>query len=225
MPDIISYAQYGEDLVLLGALAHVSKGFYIDVGAADPIFESVTKLFYDCGWSGINMEPRPSGFAALVVQRPRDINLQIAGSNRVGTILLHQIEDQVGLSTSVDEYADEYVAKGMRCQSYLVPSRPLADVCAEYAPPDIHFLKVDVEGAERSVLEGCDFKRFRPWLLAIEATIPFTYTPSHEEWEHIVLDAGYEFALFHQINRYYVAREHIDLKDRIQAPIIHEISS
>jgi hypothetical protein len=52
------------------------------------------------------------------------------------------------------------------------------------------------------VLDGCDFKRFRPWLLAIESTEPCTCTPSLEEWEHLVLDAGYEIALFHQINRY-----------------------
>ena len=105
-----------------------------------------------------------------------------------------------------------------RCQNYLVPCRSLADICAEHAPRDIHFLKIDVEGMERSVLEGSDFKHFRPWLLAIEATVPCTYTPCHEEWEHIV--AGYEFALFHQINRYYVAREHAaDLKGWIQPPV------
>ena len=75
-----------------------------------------------------------------------------------------------------------------RCQNYLVPCRSLADICAEHAPRDIHFLKIDVEGMERSVLEGSDFKHFRPWLLAIEATVPCTYTPCHEEWEHIALD-------------------------------------
>jgi hypothetical protein len=85
---------------------------------------------------------------------------------------------------------------------------------------DIHFLKIDVEGAERSVLQGCNFLRFRPWLLAIEATVPCTYTPSHEEWEHLVLGAGYEFALFNQINRYYVAREHVGRKGRIQTPSV-----
>ena len=37
------------------------------------------------------------------------------------------------------------------------------------------------------MLEGCDFDRFRPWLLAVEATEPCTYTPSHEEWEQLFL--------------------------------------
>ena len=226
MPNVISHAQYGEDLVLWGALAHISKGFYIDAGASDPVQDSVTKLFYDRGWTGINIEPRGPGCAAIATQRPRDINLHIAVSDRVGTLILHEIENQPGLSTSVDEYANSYIAQGMRCQNYLVPCRPLADICAEYAPRDIHFLKIDVEGMERSVLEGCDFKHFRPWLLAIEATVPCTYTPCHKEWEHIVLGAGYEFALFHQINRYYIAREQAsNLKGRVQAPIIHDFSN
>jgi hypothetical protein len=106
----------------------------------------------------------------------------------------------------------------MKRHSYAVPCRPLADICAEHVRGDIHFLKIDVEGAEKSVLDGCDFTRFRPWLLAIEATVPCTYTPCHEEWEQQVLDAGYEFALFHKINRYYVAREHIGRKRRIRLP-------
>jgi len=96
----------------------------------------------------------------------------------------------------------------MACRSYEVPCKPLAAVCDEHVRSEIHFLKIDVEGAEREVLEGCDFNRYRPWLLAIEATVPTTNTPSHEEWEPLVFAAGYEFALFHQINRYYVAREH-----------------
>jgi len=210
-----SSAQYGEDLVLWGALSDVKDGFYIDVGAMDPVKESVTKLFYDRGWSGINIEPTARWFGKVAAQRPRDINLQIAASDHTGTLTLHEIPD-TGLSTSVEKYANGYDNQGMKRHSYAVPCRPLADICAEHVRGDIHFLKIDVEGAEKSVLDGCDFTRFRPWLLAIEATVPCTYTPCHEEWEQQVLDAGYEFALFHEINRYYVAREHIERKRRIR---------
>jgi Methyltransferase FkbM domain len=99
-----------------------------------------------------------------------------------------------------------------------VPCRPLREICAKYVRGDIHFLKIDVEGAEKSVLQGCDFNRFRPWLLAIEATVPTTQTPCYEEWEDLVLGAGYEFALAHEVNRYHVARERLSLKALIQRP-------
>jgi len=32
-------------------------GFYIDIGAFDPIYISVTKAFSMRGWKGINVEP------------------------------------------------------------------------------------------------------------------------------------------------------------------------
>ena len=51
----VSYAQNFEDVMLHRALNHVVRGFYIDVGAADPEALSVTKAFYDNGWHGINV--------------------------------------------------------------------------------------------------------------------------------------------------------------------------
>ena len=50
----ISYAQNYEDVMLWRALQHIENGFYIDVGAAWPDVDSVTKAFYDKGWRGIN---------------------------------------------------------------------------------------------------------------------------------------------------------------------------
>ena len=52
-----SYAQEYEDIILYAIIGDVSDGFYIDVGAYDPVDISVTKYFYDKGWHGINIEP------------------------------------------------------------------------------------------------------------------------------------------------------------------------
>ena len=54
---IVSYSQNFEDVMLWRALKDVENGFYIDVGANHPAIDSVTKLFYENGWSGINIEP------------------------------------------------------------------------------------------------------------------------------------------------------------------------
>jgi FkbM family methyltransferase len=166
-----SFAQYSEDLILMGALKSVEHGFYIDVGAMDPVKDSVTKLFYDKGWSGINIEPCRRSFDSLAAQRRRDINLCLAASSQPGSLLLHEIAE-TGLSTTIEKYSQNYIAQGLAHCAYSVPCRPLADICAEYALGEIHFLKIDVEGAEKSVLEGADFNRFRPWLLVIESTVP-----------------------------------------------------
>ena len=60
-----SYAQNQEDVVLQIALADVDNGFYIDVGAFDPVTDSVTYVFYKRGWHGINVEPQPHYFKKL----------------------------------------------------------------------------------------------------------------------------------------------------------------
>lgn len=66
---LISYAQNHEDIMLWRALKSVQNGFYVDVGANDPVLDSVTKLFYDRGWSGINIEPLSCHYDALMLQR------------------------------------------------------------------------------------------------------------------------------------------------------------
>jgi hypothetical protein len=55
--------------MLKRALSDIQNGFYIDIGAGDPSIDSVTKLFYDDGWHGINVEPNPKKYGELVIQR------------------------------------------------------------------------------------------------------------------------------------------------------------
>jgi hypothetical protein len=74
---IVSFSQNAEDVRLWRVFQDVDEGFYVDVGAGDPEEYSVTKLFYDRGWSGINVEPGPA-FNKLEVERPRDLNLNLA---------------------------------------------------------------------------------------------------------------------------------------------------
>ncbi len=206
----ISYAQAMEDLHLLRALGGVpqDEGFYIDVGANDPEIESVTKLFYDRGWRGINIDASPKWAAKLREQRPRDVNIEAAISDLPGPLTFY---DHVGgLGTTVESIAKSH--ENLHRQDMLprvVSTSTLADICAEHAPAQIHFLKVDVEGAEDSALRSMDFARFRPWILCIECHYPMRPDVQvYDAWETIVTDAGYVFAFTDSINRYYVATEH-----------------
>ena len=81
---IISYAQNYEDIMLWRALKDINKGFYIDIGAYSPTYHSVTKLFYDAGWRGINIEPNPIFIDKFNKEKNEDINLTVAVSDVVG---------------------------------------------------------------------------------------------------------------------------------------------
>jgi FkbM family methyltransferase len=207
---IISYAQRREDILLWRALAGIEHGFYIDVGANDPTLDSVTRLFYERGWSGINVEPSPAWFDRLTTERPRDVNLRLALSDRQGSAEFHEIVG-TGLSTVSEIFAARHVEAGFERRTYDVPTETLAAVCREHVRGDIHFLKIDVEGAEEAVLRGADFKTFRPWIVLVEATEPNSDTPTHGPWDPLLRESGYVFTLFDGLNRFYVADERPEL--------------
>ena len=209
----ISYAQNFEDIRLWRAFKFFENGFYIDVGANDPVHDSVTKAFYDRGWSGVNIEPMQNYHDALCQQRPRDTTLQCIASDTPGEVTFYAIPD-TGLSTADPLVAQERKDAGLEVQSLTVKARTLTSICEEHAADrDIHFLKIDVEGHEETVLRGMDFSRFRPWILIIETPFERDHT-----WEHLVTDAGYQSFLFDGLNTWFLAEEHLNLKPAFDLP-------
>ncbi|MCL4443484.1 MAG: FkbM family methyltransferase [Actinobacteria bacterium] len=222
--ETVSYAQNCEDIMLLRALGGVgtSTGFYVDVGAQDPVVDSMTKAFYERGWHSINIDPVQHWYyQRLVADRPRDINLNVAASSSNGHVRFYEVED-TGLSTVKEELAHDAVSRGYKVREEEVVTRRLDSILTMFDPEQIHFLKVDVEGAERDVLEGIDLTVTRPWIILVEAMAPADHpsdmVPSHEEWEYLLTETGYEYVYFDGLNRFYVAEEHGSCADAFQFP-------
>jgi len=206
----ISYAQNAEDVVLWRALRHLPKGRYVEVGANHPTSSSITRAFYDRGWTGIEIEPVTQFVEAFRAQRPDDVVVQAAVTDSdAETVTLHVIDD-TGLSTLDDAIGEKHRSRGWAVREETVPARRLDDILDEHLSPgdDIHFLVVDTEGSEHGVLASVDLRRWRPWVLVVEATAPNSTVPVHEAWEPLVVAAGYEFCLFDGLSRFYVAEEH-----------------
>ena len=195
--------------MLWRSLKHISNGFYIDVGAAEPDRLSVTRLFYENGWNGINIEPNPQLFRDLERARTRDVNLMVGAADVAGTKTFYRI-GATGLSTLDATVAQHHAAAGWEVERLDIACRTLTDICAEYRPEDpIHFLKIDVEGGEGATLAGMDLQRFRPWIILLEATRPLSQEEDHG-WEPSLLSAGYRFVWFDGLNRFYLADERFD---------------
>ena len=216
----ISYAQNGEDVLLRRAFVDVPAGFYIDVGACDPVDLSVTKTFYDQGWSGINIEASPTQWTIVAAGRKRDLNLNVGCSNRHGKTTFFQAKGgATGLSTFAAEEAEKHEKAGFKFERIETPLTTLVDICTEHVGDrTIDFIKIDVEGHEREVLEGGDFRRWRPRVVLIEATRPLSQESTHQRWEHLLLGADYVYATFDGLNRYYVRKEDEALVARLLTP-------
>jgi FkbM family methyltransferase len=214
----VTYSQNGEDVMLWRALKDVRQGFYIDVGAQDPVHDSVTKAFYDRGWHGINIEPVAEWHERLVQDRPHDINLRLAASSHAGTIKLFEVEGS-GLSTSDSDFAHRHEASGYVFREQVVECVTLDDICAHNRVGVVHFLKIDCEGSEKSVLEGISLSDVRPWIILVEATEPNSTKPTWHQWEHLLTGRGYRFMFFDGLNRYYLADEHAELASAFDAPV------
>ncbi len=208
-----SYADNFEDVLIRRAFPGVDSGFYIDVGAYDPVDHSVTKHFYDSGWSGINIEPNPTPFARLAAGRPRDINLKIGVSSHEGQLTVYDAPAACW-SADRDVMTGFFGVDPGSLVERSIGVTTLAKVCEQYVPDGItiDFLKIDVEGHEKDVIQGGDWARWRPRIVLAEAN-------GVEGWEPTLLAANYIFAIFDGVNRLYVREEDRQLIPRVTVPV------
>jgi FkbM family methyltransferase len=204
-PVFVSFSANAEDVLLRRLFPEPGLGFYVDVGAAHPIWENDTKALRDRGWRGINIEPQEDFLTELRRERPDDVNLGVALSDTPGELPFFEVEG-TGLSTLDKHNAARAEACGRRVKLRKVPVRTLAQVLAENnAPSAFEVLKIDVEGLEQAVLAGNDWVRFRPYVVVIEATVPEIPIRRQDGCRALLTGVGWRHAWFDGLNDWYLA--------------------
>ncbi|MBR0754588.1 FkbM family methyltransferase [Bradyrhizobium jicamae] len=216
---MISYAQNFEDVMIARLFPSDHRGFYIDIGAADPVRFSVTKHFYDAGWQGVNVEPLPHFFARLTAARARDVNLQAMVGVGQGLQPFYEIAEFRENSTGDQNVMESLRQQGATVHTHEVGCTSLAEICERHAGDrGIDFLKIDVEGSERDVLDGADWRRFRPVLVVVEAVAVNRRDETWAVWEPALTGHEYEKVWFDGLNNFYLRRESLELKRHFQLP-------
>jgi FkbM family methyltransferase len=210
----LSYAQNLEDYHLDLVFADQADGTYVDVGGGHPVADNVSFWFYLKGWRGLVVEPQEALAAIYAGVRPRDRTVSCLAGRAEGEAEFHQVDKLHGFSTTVREHAAGAAQFGAAYATLRKPVRTLAALCAEAGLPQIDFLKIDVEGAEADVIAGMDFARWRPRVVLVEAVQPGSMAEAWGAWEPSLLAAGYRFAFFDRLNRFYVADEAAHLAQR-----------
>jgi len=171
------YSHFGEDVLLDFVFKDQDNGFYVDVGAYHPVLFSNTKLLYDRGWKGINIDPNIKSIEIFKEIRPRDINLNIAVSDQEGELDYYkflEIDEAGGGSGNSlsEEVKNKYESQGLTAQVSRVEVKQLTTIFDKYLHnKTIDLLNVDVEGFDLRVLKSNDWNRYKPRIIAIEIWI------------------------------------------------------
>jgi FkbM family methyltransferase len=180
--------QSGEDAILASLLPQ-PDGCYVDIGANHGIQCSNTWQFYQRGWRGLLIDPLPETWYRLVQQRPGDWFSFNAVGNCHGFAELRACRDASTIRPDV--HLDEQV-------KMVVEVDTLANILARYPAcirEQCRLCSIDVEGWEKDVLEGIDWKTFRPEVFCVEWKMPDTTSMAEaEKWLPILTRHGYAVA-------------------------------
>lgn len=175
-----------------------------------PCESSNTYALYERGWCGIVIDPLigiSGRFAELWQQlRPRDHAVAMAVGAEIGMLDLY-VCAHMQMSTGCREISDNL---DMQKVIKKVPVTTL-NCLLEQHHQDIHLMSLDVEGMEDQALAGLDLSCHRPWLIVVEHT-------NGDAWEPRLLNHEYDRVFDDGSDRFYLAREHDDLKQWFRFP-------
>jgi FkbM family methyltransferase len=159
------------------------RGVFVEVGAWDGVDLSNTAFFErERGWTGLAIEPLPDRYQQLVANRTCDA-LNVAISDTEGESEFLAISGPTSmLSGLVSTYDQRHVVRINREAAELgaektvlrVPTRRLDSIFREKGLTRIHYLSIDVEGAEFACLRSIDFNAEYIDVIGFENNYPDT---------------------------------------------------
>lgn len=179
---------------------NATSGYFVEIGANDPVDQSQTHHLEQIGWRGLLVEPLPDMADRLRQSRNATV-VQCAASSMANSGRELPLKRAGVHSTLNDNFAarkvtaDEKTEEGVLC-------RTLDQILSEHAAPrNLEFLSIDVEGHEPEVLDGFTIDRWKPQLILIEDHL--THLRTHRR----LTDSSYDLVLRTGHNNWYVPRE------------------
>ena len=155
-------SQIGQDRWVSEAVfPGVTNGYFVDVGSADGIFQSNTWALEQRGWSGVCIDPFPTNMETRTCKMFKDAVDSVGGRQ----VAFAAAGDLGGISSHLNTYKD--VAS--QAKTVQLTTVTLKDILQRASAPSfIHFISLDIEGAELEALRGFPFDRYKIGALAIE---------------------------------------------------------
>lgn len=169
-------------------------GFYVDVGANDPVLDSQSQHLEALGWTGLLIEPDPDCCEQLRKNRTGTV-VQMACSSpqNAGKQLLL---NRAGPHSTLE---DRPIALGAVVRSQVAVQCDTLDAIlrAHNAPVGFDLLSMDIEGHELVALSGFSFDVWQPRLVLLEDHV--THLSKHQ----LMRRSNYQLLMRTGLNSWY----------------------
>ncbi|PIR75656.1 MAG: hypothetical protein CO030_01730 [Candidatus Magasanikbacteria bacterium CG_4_9_14_0_2_um_filter_42_11] len=192
--NLVTYAQNKEDMLIDIFLGCKKIGSYIDVGANHPDALSVTKLFYERGWRGLNVEPNYENYLLFLRSRPEDKNYNVGLADKEGEFdFFYKPDASIGETTGFTFSQEIYDKRNYDLESKKIPVTTLKKLFEENQLTYVDFINIDTEGFEMQILNGNDWNKYKAGVLCIEG----------KGFSDFLKPFGYKKVLFDGSNSFY----------------------
>ena len=155
-------SEIGQDKwVIFKMFPGVRNGVFLDVGSGHGTIGSNTKALEELGWTGICVDPFPTHMEGRTCGVEEAVVSSVAGQ----VVKFHTHAGLGGIADTLGKWKDE-AEKSPAVELTTTTLGELLD--RRRAPSYIHFLSLDIEGAELEALKGVPFDRYRFGAMAIE---------------------------------------------------------
>jgi FkbM family methyltransferase len=140
------------DKLILDYVKDTDNGFFVEAGAN---IAQNTSILYECGWSGMLIEPSRSSYMWCLENRPNCINENCAlvSSEFEGKTILGSQSTEIHKSIHLFGYP--YMDIDGTSE---IPAHTFSSLCKKHNVKKIDVFFLDTEGYEMEILKGIDFE-------------------------------------------------------------------
>lgn len=155
-------SEIGQDKwVLVKMFPGVTGGYFLDVGSGHGTIGSNTKALEERGWTGICVDPFPVYMEGRTCKMEKEVVSSAAGQR----VTFYTHSGLGGIGDTLGKWKEE----AMKSPAVELTTTTLREILERNgAPTYIHFLSIDIEGAELDALKGLPLDKYRFGAMAIE---------------------------------------------------------
>ena len=190
------YAQFGQDKwIIHRVFPGVTDGYFVDIGAGDGIKDSNTKALEDLGWTGVAIEPFPTNWGSRKCTLFKEVV-----SSKKGEVVEFRMAGGWG---GIDKHIGKMRNKVQTAPLVKLTTTTIGDILERAdAPSFIHYVSLDIEGAEYEALKGFPFSKYKVGAFTIEHN---SEEPKRRQIRELLKKNGYRFVRQRGVDDWYVS--------------------